>query len=315
MSQEKYRLHLAETEDFSNEVICDLKKRFNYSEGAVLQEELRQLLEDVDIFWFRLGYKIDKSVLSSKSKVRILATPVTGIDHIDEDLCEELGVEIICLRGEYEFLKEVRATAEHTLNLAMTLMRNIVPAVLDVKGGNWNRDLFRGRELYKKKVGIIGYGRLGEICAELFSAFGCEIMIYDTQRKASKYMEAQSIKEIILWSDIVSLHVSYNKSNHNLIDSTTISYFDSQTYLINTSRGGLIDEDALYEQLLNKKIAGAALDVLEGEPEVKSNKLINYANNHSNLIITPHIGGNTYESFEKTEKFISQKINTAIEKL
>ncbi len=308
------KLHIAETQDFSLEVIDLLKEHFEVTTGSVKREKLKEKLQEIDIFWFRLAYQIDDDVIDESTRCKYLVTPVTGIDHLDEGLCNRKGINIICLRGEKEFLKEVRATAEHTMLLAMMLMRNAVPAVTDVHQKKWRRDLFRGVELFQKRVGIIGYGRLGEIVAEYFYTFGCEVGFYDAEPKNHpNYIKRfDSLEKCIKESDIISIHATYNESTHHLFDKAIFQKFNRKKWLINTSRGGIVDDKELLKSLQEGKIAGAALDVLYGEPNIANNALINYSNNHRNLIITPHIGGCTFESFEKTEKFIAQKLLRAI---
>ena len=308
------KLHIAETQDFSLEVIDLLKEHFEVTTGSVKREKLKEKLQEIDIFWFRLAYQIDYDVVDESTRCKYLVTPVTGIDHLDEGLCDKMGINIICLRGEKEFLKEVRATAEHTMLLAMMLMRNAVPAVIDVHQKNWRRDLFRGFELFKKKVGIIGYGRLGKIVAEYFYTFGCEVGFYDVESKEHpNYIKKfDSLETCIEANEIISVHVPYNESTHHLFDKSIFEKFDNNKWLINTSRGGVVEDTNLLRALQEKKIAGAALDVLYGEPDITNNALIDYSNTNRNLIITPHIGGCTFESFEKTEKFIAEKLLQAI---
>ncbi len=302
------RLHIAEVEDFSKEVYDLMDRSFDLTSGPVI--DLKSLLEEVDIFWFRLGYKLDSEVLTESTKCKVLATPVTGIDHIDEDLCKRLGIKIICLRGESEFLKEVRATAEHCILLTMMVMRNAYMAVVHTNSGLWNRDLFRGNEIYKKRVGIIGLGRLGAIVAAYFKAMGCEIFFYDTRdvEYDEAYTKCHSAIEVVSKSEIISLHIPYNQANHHIYGEDFFAAFQGNQWLINTARGGIIEEEYLLKALIEKRLLGAALDVLEGEPNVGENPLIQYSTENENLIITPHIGGNTFESFEKTEHFIASKI-------
>lgn len=287
-----------------------LAEQFDLSTGSLEDTSLKQKLQEVDIFWFRLGYQLNGAVIDKNTRCKYFVSPVTGIDHIDEDLCEQYGITIICLRGEKEFLKEVRATAEHTILLAMMLMRNAVPAVQDVEQENWRRDLFRGFELYKKKIGIIGYGRLGKIVADYCHALGCEVGYYDIEAKEHpEYIHVyESLERCIKASDLVSIHVPYNKKTHHLFDQKILSLFDQDKWLINTSRGGIVDDIALLDILKKGRLAGAALDVIYGEPTIKNNALIQFAKENRKLIITPHIGGCTYESFEKTEAFIADKL-------
>lgn len=307
-------MHIAETEDFSREVLDHMDQVFELTSGPL--EDLKSLLENVDIFWFRLGYKMNSEVLTENTRCKILATPVTGIDHIDEKLCRELGIEIICLRGETEFLKEVRATAEHCMLITMMVMRKARAAVENTRNGEWNRDLYRGYEVYKKKVGILGLGRLGSIVASYFKAMGCEIYFYDTKEVAydQDFCKCESAEEVVSNSDIVSIHLPYNSENHHIYGKSFFDAFNANKWLINTARGAIIDEYYLLKALKENRIAGAAIDVLEGEPNVSKNHLLLYARENDNVLITPHIGGNTYESFEKTEKFIGEKILSAVKK-
>ena len=287
-----------------------LGQEFDLSAGYIPIQKLKQKLQEIDIFWFRLGYNINNNVLDKKTRCKYLVTPVTGIDHIDELLCKELGISIICLKGETEFLKEVRATAEHTILLTLMLMRKAFSAVNDVLSMNWQRDQFRGSELHRKKVGIIGYGRLGSIVADYFHTFGCIVGFYDIVKKEHpEYIKAYlSMENCIEECEIISLHVPYNENTHHLISQKVLKLFDSNMWLINTSRGGIVNEEALLNTFNKNNIAGAALDVLFGEPNIAGHALIEYAKSNNNLIITPHLGGCTYESFEKTESFIANKL-------
>jgi len=305
----KLKLYIAERNDFSNEVFQELETRFeilDFKENISIKEILKQ----VDIFWFRLAHKLDSTVLDKSTKCKYLLTPVTGIDHIDEKLCNELGIQIICLRGEVDFLKNVRATAEHTIALTLALLRKIHPAVSDVQSGNWNRDNFRGYELYEKKVGILGYGRLGKIVARYFHAFDCEISYFDIEEKIGDTfcVKLNSIESLFENNDIVSLHIPLNEKTIGIINKDLLQKMKVNSILVNTSRGAIINEIDLIEVLKFKSIKGAALDVLDGEPNIQDSELVKYSKTNSNLIITPHIGGNTYESFAKTEKFLADKL-------
>ena len=305
----KLKLYIAERNDFSNEVFQELETRFeilDFKENISIKEILKQ----VDIFWFRLAHKLDSTVLDKSTKCKYLLTPVTGIDHIDEKLCNELGIQIICLRGEVDFLKNVRATAEHTIALTLALLRKIHPAVSDVQSGNWNRDNFRGYELYEKKVGILGYGRLGKIVARYFHAFDCEISYFDIEEKIGDTfcVRLNTIESLFENNDIISLHIPLNEKTIGIINKDLLQKMKVNSILVNTSRGAIINEIDLLEVLKFKSIKGAALDVLDGEPNIQDSELVKYSKTNSNLIITPHIGGNTYESFAKTEKFLADKL-------
>jgi len=309
--REILKILIAEPMDFSQEVIERLREYAHVDVHAVEEADLEQVLNEYDVFWFRLGWKINKGVLNQNSRCRILATPVTGIDHIDENLCRELGVKIVCLRGEKEFLREVRATAEMTLALALAVMRHLPAAEQSVRNGVWDRDLFRGNELHLKTAGIIGFGRLGEIVADLFLAFGMKVLAYDI-KSGMQYQSVEftnNMEDLVRQSDVVSIHVNYNEKTHHIIDENILKQCKKGAYLVNTSRGGIVDEAAMLKALKHGWLKGAALDVLQGEHDIsEKHPLIQYAQNNRNLLIVPHIGGNTYESFEKTEHFIAGKI-------
>ncbi len=315
----KMRICIAEPQDFSASVVDFLRTFAEVDLRYCHENELADLLCEYDVFWFRLAWRIDEKVLNAQSRCRILATPVTGIDHIDEVLCEKLGVKIACLRGETEFLKTVRATAELSFGLAIALMRNIVAASESTQNGNWNRDLFRGNEIFGKTVGILGMGRLGVIVAEYYKAFGAKIVAYEprifigNEEKIQGIDYLENLEAVAEIADIVSVHINYNQNTHQIIGENFFDKMKKNAVFINTSRGGIVDENALLNALKTEKIQGAALDVLQGEPNInETHPLLAFAKTHKNLLIVPHIGGNTYESFEKTERFLAEKITNLI---
>jgi D-3-phosphoglycerate dehydrogenase len=305
------KIRIAEGQDFSQDVIDHLKQFCTVDIAPCEQKDLKTIFQQYDVFWFRLGFRIDADLFSPDMRCKIIASPVTGIDHIDEKACAQFGVKIICLRGERAFLKEVRATAEMTIALTFAVMRNLTAAAKNVLEGDWKRDRFRGFEVYNKTVGIIGLGRLGIITAEYFKALGANVLGYDIhQESIPGFVQMEErISDLIQKSDIISIHVKYDESTHHLINEQLFSYFDNKKWLINTSRGGIVDETALLNSLKENRIAGAALDVVQDEHLFNiENPLVKYARDNRNLLIVPHIGGNTYESFEKTEWFIAKKI-------
>ncbi len=305
------RILIAEPQDFSPEALRILKTAGAVDLRHCSADDFKQGLKDYDVCWFRLGYRVDRTMLDGDLRCRILATPVTGLDHIDLEACAERGIQVVSLRGETEFLKNVRATAELTLGLSLALLRNIPAAADSVKQGNWNRDLFRGHELFGRTAGIVGMGRLGSIVAGYFRALGMEVFGYDP-RPDFPHEAAQrvsTLSELLRNADLVSLHLDYNTSTRHLIGSAELSLMKPGAVLINTSRGGIIDEAALLGALQSGRLAGAAIDVLDSELTVTGNHpLIEYARHNSNLLIVPHIGGNTVESFEKTEVFLANRV-------
>jgi D-3-phosphoglycerate dehydrogenase len=296
---------------------CDEAKRILENSCEVVYQKISEVdLPDVfdscDVFIFRLGFKIQEEDLKLHQRCKIIATPVTGLDHIDLKACDENNIKIISLKGEFDFLQEVRATAEFTFALILSLIRNIIQATLDVKQSEFNRDAFRGHELYQKKMGIIGFGRLGKMVAQYAKAFGMNVLIHEIDSSKvpldSDY-KFLALDDLLYQADFITLHVDAHENNAMMVNEEFLSKMKRNSYLINTSRGSLIDESALVYALENELISGAALDVVQGEPDVDfDNRLFEYNRTHSNLLITPHLGGNTFESCDKTECFIANKI-------
>lgn len=307
---------LAEPEGFSPRALELLRARACVEARPLAPDDLADVLDECDALWFRLAFRIGEDQIGKGRRCRVLATPVTGIDHIDTRVCEQAGIEVVSLKGEVEFLKNVRATAELTVALTLALIRRIPQALASTRAGEWNRDPFRGTELYEKTVGIIGVGRLGSIVAGYFRAFGAKVVAYDIKDMPAGEIEMlTTLDSLLRISDVVSLHVDYNDGSRNLIGKQQLSLMKPGAVLVNTSRGGVIEESALLEALETRRLEGAALDVLTGEPNVDgSHPVMRYAREHGNLLLVPHIGGNTRESFEKTEVFLAGKVLEALER-
>ena len=308
------RILLAEPEDFSPRALAKLQAWADVDVRQTARDEWPAALRDYDAVWFRLAHRVDAKLVSNAERCRVLATPVTGIDHIDLDACRAKGIEVVCLKGETEFLRNVRATAELTVGLALALMRHIPEARESVRAGHWKRDLFRGNELYGKTVGLIGVGRLGTITAGYFQAFGMKVIGFDPRSDFPAGIDrASSLEQLLGQSDVVSVHVSYSAATHHLIDERALNAMKPGSWLVNTARGGVVDEVSLLSALRAGRLAGAALDVLSGEPDVDArHPVVAYAQNHDNVLLVPHIGGNTFESFEKTELFLADKVQAAL---
>jgi D-3-phosphoglycerate dehydrogenase / 2-oxoglutarate reductase len=311
----RFKILICEPLDFTSEVIDSLRNVADVTISKISQKELKAAFKEYHAIWIRLGYNIDKTYLEGAINCKYLIVPVTGLDHIDIEECLKKGIEIISLKGETEFLKEIRATAELTIALTLALMRKLIPACISVSEGKWSRDNFRGSEIYGKNVGIIGVGRLGKIVGGYFNALGANVYGYDIiENFPENIHKVNNLSELLSNSDIVSIHLELNDSTKNFINNETLALFKKGSILINTSRGNVIDEDSLLDALENETLSGAALDVINNEMNFNmSNRFVKYLKTKDNLIISPHLGGNTYESFAKTEKFIADKLISKIE--
>lgn len=296
---------IAECRNFSEEAAHLLSQAGSLRQADLARHELAYHLDDVDVLWVRLRHRIDESLLEHAPRLKVVVTPTTGLTHVDLDALERRGIRLLCLRGETDFLSDVRATAEHTIALMLALLRSLPAAVAHVSDGGWSRDLFRGHELYGKKVGIVGYGRLGRIVARYLMAFEAEVLITDPALGGI----GLPLNTVLARSDIVTLHVDYTPDKHQFFSRECFSRMRHASWFINTSRGELVDEAALLAALRSGRLAGAAHDVLEGEGTSEDTlpAVVQYANMHGNVIVTPHIGGCTYESMQKTEMFLARK--------
>lgn len=308
------RILIAEPLDFSPDAVRLLETAGEVTLRQTDRADIPQVLADYDVFWFRLAHRIDRTLLAGPLRCRVLAVPVTGLDHIDLEACAERGVRVVSLRGEVDFLRQVRGTAELTIALTLALLRHVDRAAEHVRQGLWNRDLFRGRELFGRKVGLVGVGRLGQIAAGYFRAFGMEVLGYDPRPDFPHDVarRVDTLEQLLSEADIVSVHVSYDRSTRHLIGARELAALQPHAVLINTSRGGIIDEAALAEAIANNRLAGAALDVLDGEPDTAGNPLLQLARETDRVLIVPHIGGNTVESFAKTEVFLAGRVLEAL---
>jgi phosphoglycerate dehydrogenase-like enzyme len=264
-----------------------------------------------EVLWVRLRHYIGREAMAAAPRLRAIATPTTGLNHIDVEEAARRGIAVISLRGETDFLKEIRGTAEHTIGLMLGLLRHLPAAAAHVVEGGWDRDQFRGNELHGKTVGIVGYGRLGRIVARYLDAFGCQVLAAERKDWAGEtgaHVRLVPIEELLAHSDLVSLHVSLDSTSEGFFNRDCFGRMKPGAWFVNTARGELIDEAALVDALREGRLAAAAVDVVAGEHALEGNPLIAYAKSGGNLLITPHIGGCTVESMAKTEEFLAERL-------
>lgn len=272
-----------------------------------------KLASDVRGIVVRLGTTLDEKTLTAFTHLQWVATITTGTDHIDEGYLARRNISLLSLKGEFSFLESIHATPEHTWGLLLALLRNIPAAYESVRRGNWNRQDFEGTELFGKNLGIVGFGRVGKIIGQYAQAFGMNVLATDTKELPSSIRQV-SLETLLRESDVVTLHVPLEASTRNLIGEKEFSLMKPSAVLVNTSRGSVINEKALLDALKQKKLSGAALDVLAGETTGQINEhhpLISYANHFPNLVLSPHIAGSTFDSLKKTARFIAQKLVSA----
>jgi D-3-phosphoglycerate dehydrogenase len=307
------RILNAEPLNYSAEARAVLARLGTVTERALTRAELREQLADYDVLIVRLAHRIDRELLESAPRLKVVVSATTGLDHIDVACARSRGVAVLSLKGETRFLRTVGATAEHTWALLLALLRNIAPAAQAVRDGAWNRDAFRGRECAGKRLGIVGFGRVGEKVARFGAAFGMAIGAFDPRfhSMVRGLWCAKTLLDLLGWSDVVSLHVPLTPETEHMIGREELERLPKGAMLVNTSRGEVLDEPALVAALESGHLAGAAVDVMcheRDEVQRRQSPLLAYASTHQNLLITPHIAGATIESMPRTEVFMARKL-------
>lgn len=310
---------------FQSESLDMLRRNFELIELPDPDSDTAAILDEIDVTFAPLGFHCGKNKIDSCPNLKVIASSTTGVPHIDLEYAESKGVTVIALNTEQEFLKSITPTAEHTWGLLLSLTRRIPWAFESVKSGTWNRRHFPGKAMLTSlSLGIIGLGRLGSMVAKYGKCFGMNVQYYDPyieHPEVEGIKRVGSLKELVSGNDIISLHIPHNKRNERLINNEIFNNFKKRSFFINTARAEAIDSSALLEALNSGRIAGAALDVFEGEfqkgfsnsQEFKNHPLLKYAQSHDNLLITPHIGGSTLDAWAKTEQYVINKLITFFE--
>jgi D-3-phosphoglycerate dehydrogenase len=293
------------------DVLKPLQEIGEVIELPACQETLLERIHEFDAFVTSLVVQTNREVLESARKLQVIATPSTGEDHIDVTETQKRGIAVLSLKDDTEFLRKVTATAELTWGLLLALVRRLPAAFAAARAGRWARDEFRGTQLSGHTLGVVGYGRLGKMVAQYGLAFGMRTLVYDIKKVPTPSgIEQVDFETLLQRSDVVTIHVHLSDSTRGLFDDTAFRNMKPGAVLINTSRGGILDEHALLGALKTGRLAGAGLDVIDGEwrKDLDQHPLIRYANDHENLLISPHIGGVTRESQTMAYEQIVQKL-------
>ena len=226
--------------------------------------------------------RIDDEALSRLPELELISKVGVGTDMIDFDAAKRHGVRVVVHPGTNS-----RSVAELALMSAIALLRRVPEATALVRDGEWKQ--LEGRELSGKTFGIVGFGHVGRDLAQLLEPFGCRVIVADVRTVAGA--EQMELDDVLAAADVVSVHVGLNDSTRGLIDGRRLALMPDGAVILNTARGGVIDEDALLAELDSERLAGAGLDVLAVEPPGDSRLLA-----HPRVLATPHVGGSTAEA-------------------
>ncbi|WP_315329765.1 hydroxyacid dehydrogenase [Treponema socranskii] len=252
-------------------------------------------LREADAFILRIG-KIDRKAIEACPKLRVITRPGVGVDNVDVKAATERGIPVVICPAA-----NTRSVAEHTLALIFAAAKNIVEYDNETRKGNFNiRNTYAAVEIFGKTLAVLGFGHIGKIVAELASAVGMKIIVYDPFVSSSDvrnmgYAFADTVQGAVSAADFVSLHMPSLPETKHMINNTVFSVMKKTAYFINCARGDVVNESDLYIALKDKRIAGAAVDVLENEPMDTASPLMTLGN----FIVTPHSAGQTREATEK----------------
>ena len=231
-------------------------------------EELKSIIGEYDALIIRSATKVDADIISAAKKLKVIGRAGIGLDNVDINAATQKGIVVMNTPGG-----NAVTTAEHTIAMMMALSRNIPQATASLKAGKWEKKKFQGRELFNKTLGVIGFGQIGRIVADRAKGLKMKVIVYDPYIKPEMIekldMEPVSFEELLRRADYVTIHTPKTKETINMFNKKTLSMMKKGAMLINCARGGIVNEDDLYEALASGHLAGAALDVFSQEPPGK----------------------------------------------
>ncbi|MDO9534489.1 MAG: D-glycerate dehydrogenase [Bacillota bacterium] len=278
----------------------------NEKDRPVTRNELKELLFDASALLCMLNDTVDEAILKGAPKLKIVSNLAVGTNNVDLKACTRMGIVVTNTPGVL-----TEATADLTFALLLAVTRRIVEGdrfIRDGKFDGWDPLLFVGGDLYGKTLGIIGMGRIGQAVARRARGFGMKI-VYNNRKPVSeetaRLLEASyaPLEEVIRQADFLTLHLPYYPEVHHLINGERLKIMKPGAYLINTARGAHLDEKSLVEHLKEKRIAGAALDVFENEPELAPS-----LTGLDNVVLVPHLGSASAHTRKKMAVMAAESI-------
>lgn len=266
------------------------------------EEELLERVKDVDALLVRSQTQVTRQVIEHAHELKVIARAGVGVDNIDLEAATENGIIVVNAPDG-----NTNSAAEHTMAMIMSLSRNIPQAYLSIKAKKWDRKSFVGVELRGKTLGIVGLGRIGAEVAKRAKGQRMSVIAYDpffTEEKAEQMgIKCGSLEEVLAAADFITVHTPLLKETHHIINEAAFNQMKDGVRIVNCARGGIIDEDALYDAVKSGKVAGAALDVFEQEPAV-DHKVLTL----NEVIATPHLGASTVEAQENVAIDVSHDV-------
>ena len=270
---------------------------------------VHEIISDYEGLIIRDKLPVDNALLEKAGALKFIVRAGAGIEKIDLGALERRGIQIVNTpEGNRD------ALAEHAVGMLLSMLHNISRSHGQVRDNLWVREENRGVELGSLTVGIIGYGYMGEAFSRRLAGFGCKVFAYDKYKHGfdNEFVTEVELETLHEQADIVSFHIPQNEETFGLVDKNYLNKFQKEIYLMNTARGGILNLGDLRDLIIEGRIKGAALDVLENE-DIKSLEnsqleTFSYLRDHPSVIITPHIAGWTYESYRRINEVVADKI-------
>ena len=272
--------------------------------GGLTTPELAEKITDIEILGIRSKTKVEKQLIKKARKLQILGVYCVGTDQIDIKACEVNQIKVI-----NDPFSNTRSVAELVMGAMIVLIRRLIEKNKLLHEGHWQK-LTDGYELRGKTLGIIGYGRIGSQLSVIAENLGMRVIFYDKEEKLAfgRAERCQNLETLLPQADIISVHVDGRPENKQLIGKRKLLLMKTNAILINTSRGFVVDIKALADCLIQGRIAGAAIDVFPNEPKNNQEVFVSPLQKLPNVLLTPHVGGNTIEAQEKIAQRVTNKI-------
>ncbi|MFM9141515.1 MAG: phosphoglycerate dehydrogenase [Actinomycetota bacterium] len=275
-------------------------------DGSDREQLLGELKRGVDAVLIRSATKMDSEAISVAKGLKVIARAGVGLDNVDIPAATTAGVMVVNAPTS-----NIVSAAELAIALLLASARNIAPAFATLKKGKWARSKYTGAELFEKTLGIVGFGRIGQLVAHRMQAFGMNVIAYDPYlqpaRAAQLGVDLVPLDQLLSNSDFISIHLPKTKETANLIGIDALKKVKPTVRIINAARGGVLDENALFEALKDNRVAGAGLDVFATEPCIDSPLFT-----LENVVATPHLGASTDEAQERAGIAVAESVRKAL---
>jgi D-3-phosphoglycerate dehydrogenase len=265
-------------------------------------EELAKVISDYDGIIVRSATKVTKEVIEAAKNLKVIGRAGIGLDNVDQETAKNKGVKVVNTPTATSI-----SVAELALGMMFAAARRIPQANVSTRASKWEKKKFKGFELYGKRLGIIGLGRIGTELAKRAKALGMSVKAYDPYVKTSDYADIVDFETLIKEADYISLHIPKTKETEHILDKAAFEKMMDNVVIINCARGGVVDEGALYDAITSGKVRIACIDVYESEP-AKENKLFEL----DQVIVTPHIGAQTKEGQTRAGTQIAELVRNAL---